>query len=347
MKIGIVNDLPMALEILRRVVTRNEMHEVVWVAENGKIAIEKCAGKVPDLILMDLIMPVMNGVESTRRIMKLSPCPILIVTASVAGNSAMVFEAMGAGALDVVATPVLDADNSTGGEELLKKIQRIGKLVGITDKPLKKASVQPVKVVEKPVQEGPCLIVIGCSTGGPQALLEVLKVMPDTFPHSFVIVQHMDQQFTGGLAHWLNGQLGLKVRVMKEGDRPLPGVVLIPSTNHHMVMGPGKSLCYSEEPKDNHYHPSVDVFFNSVARHWRGRCLAVLLTGMGRDGAAGMLALRRQGHVTIAQDQKTSVVFGMPKAAIDIGAAQETLPLDIIGPRIVSILAQERKEQHG
>jgi len=331
----------MAMETLRRVVTRNDRHNVVWTAENGKKAIEKCAEKVPDLILMDLIMPVMNGVESTRRIMKLSPCPILIVTASVAGNSAMVFEAMGAGALDVVATPVLDADTNTGGDELLRKIEQIGKLVGKIEKSKKKEPVQPVKVKEAPVQEGPCLIVIGCSTGGPQALLEVLKVIPGSFPHSIVVVQHMDRQFTTGLADWMNSQVPVSVRIMKEGDRPQPGVVLIPSTNHHMIMHPNKSLGYSEEPRNNYYHPSVDVFFNSVAKYWRGRCLAVLLTGMGRDGALGMFALHQQGHMTIAQDQKTSVVFGMPKAAIELGAAREILPVDLIGSRIKAILAPE------
>jgi len=341
-KIGIVNDLPMAMEALRRVVTDDERHEIIWTAENGRIAINKCAEKVPDLILMDLIMPVMNGVESTRRIMKLSPCPILIVTASVEGNSAMVFEAMGAGALDVVATPVLNAKNSAGAQALLEKIARIGKLIGIKDKPVKKVSDQQMRV--KVMQhEGPCLIAIGCSTGGPQALLEVLKNLPRDFPGSVVVVQHMDEQFTGGLADWLNSQLELSVRVMREGERPQNGVVLIPSTNHHMIMHPNKSFGYSEKPEDNFYHPSVDVFFNSVAQYWRGRCLAVLLTGMGRDGAEGMLALHQQGHMTIAQDQKTSVVFGMPKAAIELNAAREVLPLDAIGPRIKSLLATEEE----
>jgi len=343
-KIGIVNDLPMAMETLRRVVTNDDRHEVIWTAVNGRVAIDKCAEKVPDLILMDLIMPVMNGVESTRRIMKLSPCPILIVTASVAGNSAMVFEAMGAGALDVVATPVLDREDSAGGQELLQKIERIGKIIGVKDKPVAKPSVKPVNVTMKPL-EGPCLVIIGCSTGGPQALLEVLRHFPRDFSDSVVVVQHMDQQFTGGLADWLNSQLELTVRVVKEGDRPAPGTVLIPSTNHHMVMHPNKSLGYSEEPKLNFYHPSVDVFFNSVARYWRGRCIAVILTGMGRDGAQGMLALHQQGHMTIAQDQKSSVVFGMPKAAIELGAARETLPLDAIGSRIRSILMLEREQQ--
>ena len=330
------------METLRRVVTEDDRHEVVWTAENGKIAITKCAGKVPDLILMDLIMPVMNGVESTRRIMKLSPCPILIVTASVGGNSALVFEAMGAGALDVVATPIMDAKDGAGGQELLQKIERIGKIIGIKDKPVPKSPVKPVKLDMK-APEGPCLIVVGCSTGGPQALLEVLTALPGDLPGSIVVVQHMDEQFTRGLADWLNSQLALTVRVMKEGDRPLPGTVLIPSTNHHMIMYPNKSLGYSEEPKKNFYHPSADVFFNSVARYWRGRCIAVLLTGMGRDGAEGMLALHQQGHMTIAQDRKSSVVFGMPKAAIELGAAREILPLNAIGERIRNLLTAERE----
>jgi two-component system response regulator WspF len=333
----------MVLETLRRVVTNDDRHEVVWSAENGKIAIGKCAEKVPDLILMDLIMPVMDGVESTRRIMKLSPCPILIVTASVGGNSAMVFEAMGAGALDVVATPVVNTENGAGVQELLHKIERIGKLIGIKDKPVNKTSAKPVKAEVKP-QTGPCLVVIGCSTGGPQALLEVLKDLPRDFSAPVVIVQHMDQQFTDGMADWLNSQLKLKVQVMRDGDRPQPGVVMIPSTNDHMIMHPNKSLGYSEEPKSNFYHPSVDVFVNSVARYWRGRCIALLLTGLGRDGAEGMLALHQQGHMTIAQDQKSSVVFGMPKAAIELGAARETLPLDVIGLRLKRLLAPEKEQ---
>ena len=344
MKIGIVNDLPMAMETLRRVVTKDDRHTVVWMAEDGKRAIEKCAGQVPDLILMDLIMPVMNGVESTRRIMKLSPCPILVVTASVGGNSALVFEAMGAGALDVVATPVLNEANNAGSQELLKKIERIGKLIGLKEKRLDAPPAQPVKNEVKP-QEGPCLVVIGCSTGGPQALLEVLEVLPRDFPGSVVIVQHMDEKFTKGLADWLNNQLELEVRIMKEGERPQSGVVLIPSTNHHMIMHPNKSLGYSEEAKNNFYHPSVDVFFNSVTKYWRGRCIAVLLTGMGRDGAEGMFALHQQGHMTIAQDQKTSIVFGMPKAAIDLHAVREILPLDTIGLRLKQLLKPESEKE--
>jgi two-component system response regulator WspF len=336
-KIAIVNDLPMAVETLRRIVTANNRHEVVWVAENGKNAIECCAQQIQDLILMDLVMPVMNGVESTRRIMKLSPCPILLVTATVASNSGLVFEAMGAGALDVVATPIIGAEKSSTVKELLEKIDRIGKIIGISAQPSSQGLIQQ-KEVREPKENGPFLVVIGSSTGGPQALLKVLETIPSHYSAAIVVVQHMDEQFTGGLANWLDSQLDLSVRVMKEGDRPQPGVVLIPSTNNHVKMYPNKTFGYTVDPKDIFYHPSVDVFFNSVARYWRGRCIGVILTGMGNDGAQGMFALHQQGYLTIAQDRESSVVFGMPKAAIELGAAQDVLPLSEIGLKIKKVL---------
>ena len=340
MKLAIVNDLPMVIETLRRVIQAEGKHEILWVAENGKIAVEKCARHVPDLVLMDLIMPIMNGVESTRRIMQNSPCPILVVTSSVSGNSGLVFEAMGAGALDVVATPILYGDKGTNGRELLGKINRIGKLIGIKEPP--GSQYRHPSPGKKPTLrgKGKCLIAIGCSTGGPQALLKILQVLPADFPASLVVVQHMDEQFSGGMASWLNSQVQVEVRTLKEGEQPQPGVVLFPSTNNHVVMGPNNVLKYSIEPKENFYHPSVDVFFTSVARYWQGKCVGVILTGMGRDGAEGLLALHQQGCFTIAQDEKSSIVFGMPKAAIEMGAADKILPLETIGSTIISKSAE-------
>ncbi len=334
MKLAIVNDLPMVVEILRRLIQGEGKHEIIWVAENGKIAVEKCSQQVPDLVLMDLIMPVMNGVESTRRIMQYSPCPILVVTSSVSGNSGLVFEAMGAGALDVVATPILFGDNGTGGHELLEKINRIGKLVGIKDSSASKKgkSTEGTRSVVRGKDK--CLVAIGCSTGGPQALLTILQSLPAEFPASVVVIQHMDKQFSGGMASWLNGQVQPEVRTLQVGEQPQPGVVLVPSTNNHVVMKPNNALNYSSEPKDCFYHPSVDVFFTSVARHWQGKCIGVLLTGMGKDGADGLLALHRQGCLTIAQDERSCIVYGMPKAAIELGAAEKILPLDAIGSTI-------------
>ena len=173
-------------------------------------------------------------------------------------------------------------------------------------------------------------------------MVSVLHDIPADLPVSIVVVQHMDEKFSGGLANWLNSQVQLSVRVLKEGDLPQPGVVLIPSTDNHVIMLPNTSLGYSIKPVNNFYHPSADVFFNSVARYWRGRCVGVILTGMGRDGAEGLLTLRQQGHFTIAQDRQSSVVYGMPKAAVELQAAQTILPIESIGSAIENILAQER-----
>lgn len=343
MNIGIVNDMPMAVEALRRTMIRGG-HRVLWVAENGAIAVKHCAQEKPDLILMDLIMPVMDGVEATRRIMQGSPCQVLVVTASVAGNSGKVFEAMGAGALDVVATPVLGTENDTSGQDLLTKIERIGILSGITKRTSPQRPVPPAQPGAAPREKGQDLLVIGCSTGGPRALLRILSTFPQDLPASIVVAQHMDEQFISGLVEWLNNQLALQVSVLTKGDRPRPGVVLIPSTSHHLVMHRNTTLGYSLEPTDNYYHPSVDVFFKSVARYWQGRCIGVILTGMGRDGAEGLLALHRQGNYSIAQDQESSVVFGMPKAAIEVGAAQDILPLEAIGPKIIDKLASPKRK---
>ncbi|NIA05801.1 MAG: chemotaxis-specific protein-glutamate methyltransferase CheB [Proteobacteria bacterium] len=346
MNIGIVNDMPMAVEALRRTMVSGG-HQVLWLAENGAVAVERCAQKKPDLILMDLIMPVMDGVEATRRIMQESPCQILVVTASVAGNSGKVFEAMGAGALDVVATPVLGTENGTSGQELLAKIERIGILSGIIKRTSPQRPGRTLQPDSPPREKGKgLLLVIGCSTGGPRALLRILSTFPRDFPAAIVVAQHMDEQFISGLVDWLNNQVTLKVKVLNKGDRPRPGVVLIPATSHHLIMNRNNTLGYSVEPTDNYYHPSVDVFFKSVARYWQGSCIGVILTGMGRDGADGLLALRRQGNYSIAQDRESSVVFGMPKAAIEVGAAQDVLPIEAIGAKIIDVLESQKGKYH-
>jgi chemotaxis response regulator CheB len=292
---------------------------------------------------MDLIMPVMNGVKATRQIMKVCPCPVLLVTATVDGNSSLVFEAMGAGALDVVATPV-----HAGGRELLRKIDRIARIIGGADE--RTSSGQTVRWQQEgpsPGKDGTCLVAIGSSTGGPQALQVILRGLPADFPAAIAVVQHMDEQFASGLAGWLDGQCRLQVRVLREGDGPLPGQVLIASTNNHLIMRADGTFGYAVEPEDSYYHPSVDVFFNSLVQNWRNRCIGVILTGMGSDGARGLSGLRRQGQYTITQDRKSSVVFGMPKAAIELNAAREILPVDQISGKIINLLAAAGRTKDG
>ena len=343
MKIGIVNDLTICIESLQKVLISAPEHQVVWIARNGLEAIDRCKELTPDLILMDMLMPVMNGVEATRRIMQATPCPILIVTSTVTGNSAKVFEAMSAGALDAVATPVIGRTGEAAkGDELLKKIYQIGKLTGSMHKKPSKGT----RVVAKPKIEieGSDLVILGSSTGGPKVLIEILSTFPKNFPAAFIIIQHMDEQFTPGLVEWMDSQINMPVSIAKEGSMPEPGKVLMACTDGHLVMTPKLTLSYSKEPKDNFYHPSVDVFYFSVAQYWPADGVAALLTGMGRDGAEGLLALHNRNWYTVAQDRDSSIVYGMPKAAAKIGAATDILPGSMIGKAISDFLLVKKSK---
>ncbi|HYK88350.1 MAG TPA: chemotaxis response regulator protein-glutamate methylesterase [Acidobacteriota bacterium] len=320
MRIALVNDLPIAVEALRRIIAAQPEHEIAWIAWDGAEAVEKCAADTPDLVLMDLIMPVMDGVEATRRIMRDSPCAVLVVTATVSGNSSKVFEAMGHGALDAVNTPVFGVGSmADGADALLAKIATIGKLIG---KPVNR---KPVTVAEKVGvhPQVPPLIAIGSSTGGPRVLADLLAALPAGLGASIVIVQHVDAEFAPGMAEWLNSRGALKVRVASAGCRPEPGLVWLAGTNDHLILKADLSLDYSPVPRDVPYRPSVDIFYRSLLTYWPRKDIAVLLTGMGRDGAEGLLALRSGGWHTVAQDEKSCVVYGMPRAAAELGAAAE------------------------
>lgn len=341
MRIAIVNDLRLAIEALRRVVVSVPGYEVAWIAINGAEAVERCAQDRPDLVLMDLIMPVMDGVEATRRIMQATPCPILVVTATVAGNAAKVFDAMGHGALDAVCTPVLGpAGRIDGGEALLAKIATLAKLASRPRIAIAPSVAGPAPARGPRRQVVPPLIAIGASTGGPKAIADLVRALPADLPAAIVIVQHVDALFAPGLADWLSSQSPLAARVAAEGDAPEAGTLLVACTNDHMVLDPSLRLHYTPDPIDYPYRPSVDVFFQSAAANWPAVAFAALLTGMGKDGARGLLALRQTGWHTVAQDRESSVVYGMPKAAAEIGAACEILPIAGVPAAITRFVRQ-------
>jgi len=333
MRIAIVNDMALATEAMRRVILGQCAHEIAWTAMDGAEAFERCRRDTPDLILMDLIMPRMEGVEATRQIMAICPCAILVVTANVTDNCSKVFEAMGAGALDAVNTPVLEWPGSCkGASDLLNKIETIRKLIGAPAVERGPSLSRSFPLV--PTEADGRLIVIGASAGGPAALARILGYLPASLRSPIVVVQHVDAQFAPALANWLDDQTPLRVRLAHEGDCPSPGTILLAGGDQHLVFATPRRLNYTLEPKDCSYCPSVDVFFNSVARHWPGEVIGVLLTGMGRDGAQGLHALRRAGSHTIAQNQASCAVYGMPKAAIELHAATEVLGLHQIGLRL-------------
>lgn len=335
MKVAIINNKQAARKELIRIVGQTSDHEVVWSTSSGASAIEFCKAVKPELILMDPLVRDIDGISVIRTIMAETPCAILIVTGSIEERHEMVFDALGAGAMDAVNTPILDSANyETAASDLLKKISIINVLTRDSLGLPNSQNNRSLNPLDNPVETN--LVIIGCSSGGPEALAELLGHLPEGFQSPIVIVQHVDAAFAPGLAKWLNVKSALPVGLAREGDELVPGRVLVAATNSHLVLSEDGRLAYTEEPASSFYRPSVDVFFESVARNWKQSVTAIILTGMGRDGARGLLELHRKGAHTIAQDKFTSAVFGMPKAAIESGAATEVLPID----RIAAVLTR-------
>lgn len=336
MNIGIVNDMAMARVAIAQTLAKNGKHRVLWSASNVVEAVAHCQEQLPDLVLMDLVMPGLNGVQATREIMHLAPTAILVVTASVDGNCALGFQAMGEGALDVIATPALG--DPVAEKAFLKKIDQIDSLIS-TGGVLNTRIPPPTAKVDCSLtrsQKGSAarLVTIGCSAGGPAALAEILSRLPSPMDASVVIVQHIDAQFTHELANWLNTRCSCPLRLAEEGDRPEHGTVLLADTAGHLEMLPNRRMGYTRRAPEHSCCPSVDVFFDSVARYWNGQAFGAILTGMGRDGARGLLAMKKRGFITVAQDQASSAIYGMPKAAAACGAAGAVLPLNKLADRM-------------
>jgi two-component system response regulator WspF len=336
-RIAIVNDDALAVEALRHALMQAPAYTVAWVARDGAEAVRRCAADRPDVILMDLLMPVMDGVEATRRIMASSPCAILVVTGDVTRNTSKVFAAMGAGAIDVVSTPTLaSGTRETSASALLGKIRLIGQL-GFSYAPV---THQPAAADGSPAA---ALIVIGASAGGPPAVARVLRDLPVTLTAAVLVVQHVDAEFVDSMAEWFDSQCELDVRVAARGVKPVAGCVYLAAGDVHLVVNADGRLGYQAEPLDAAYRPSADVLFSSIAKNWRGVAVGVVLSGMGRDGAVGLQELRAAGARTIAQDEATSAVYGMPRAAAELKAATDVVPLSRIGPLICELLDRPRR----
>jgi two-component system response regulator WspF len=331
MRIGIVCALPEVVGCLRQAFALRPQHELLWVAGDGARGVELCAQDRPDLLLMNLAEPGNGCLDAIGRIMSNSPCAILLVSRNSEADSSRVFAAMGRGAIDVVDVPQSGA-RGNGASEFLKKLDTLNTLVST---PRFIPSTDTFGDTTSIARFKPRLVAIGASAGGPGALVKLLAGIPKEFPAAIVIVQHVDERFAAGMADWLNRDSILPVRIATEGDQVLPGVVLLASSNNHLLLKTKDRLGYALEPSENVYRPSIDVFFDSICACWTGEAVGVLLTGMGRDGAKGLKAMRNKGHYTIAQDQATSTVYGMPKAAMALGAAVDVLPIERIATRLV------------
>ncbi len=340
MRVAIVNDLSLAREVLRRAVLSVPGYSVAWEATDGDDAITKATADRPDVVLMDLVMPRVNGVDATRAIMRQAPCPVVVVTSTIPGNYDLVMRAMGAGALDVVETPTFAAGGVVQkAQPLLARLAKLDaarrNVTGSGYHPAPPAHPTPRPVGAKSLNLPP-LVLVGSSTGGPEALASVLGSLPGGFPACVVIAQHIAADFGDGLVAWLAARCKLPVTAAADGDTPAPGTVLVAVSNDHLEFTTDLTVRYTASPRTWPYRPSADVLFASAAAVWPRRGIGVLLTGMGPDGAEGLLRLRAAGWHTIAQDEATSVVYGMPKAAAEKKAAVEVLPLSRIGPTVAA-----------
>lgn len=341
-RILIVDDSPLVVQVLAQIIATDPELCIVGVAHDGKEAVEKARGLKPDLITMDIHMPTLNGVEATKQIMAYSPTPILLFSSAVNGDQMhQAFEALSYGALDAVEKHgFLEGDEIP--EEMvqdfiariksLSKVKVISHLLGKLEQnrsssPSHLSNILPGKSLDK-------MIGIVSSTGGPHALLTVLKEIPPSFPVPIAVVQHISIGFVERLRDWLQSNLSLQIKVAKHKESCEGGVVYLAPSNFQMRIVQEGGIVLTHEPKVAGQKPSGTVLLSSIASAYKSKALGVILTGMGEDGAAGLKAIYDAGGHTIVQDESTSVIFGMPQKAIDLGAAKEILSLSQIASKI-------------
>jgi two-component system, chemotaxis family, protein-glutamate methylesterase/glutaminase len=313
--------------------------ELVGEAEDGKQAVELCRLHRPDIITMDMMMPVMSGLAATEYIMAHQPTPILIVSASVnRGELFKIYDALAAGAVDVLEKPTGDEFDSSWERRLLSAVKLVAKIKVITHprarlESRKRSAAAPASAA-KPVD----IVAIGASTGGPGAVVEVLRKLPADYQVPILVVVHMNSPFGSAFTDWLDAQIERRV-VNPENGAPVASargrVIMAPGDRHLVVRE--RHMFLTRDRERHSCRPSVDVLFESIACDYGASAAACLLTGMGRDGALGLLRIREAGGITIAQDEATSVIYGMPREAAVLGAAVHILPLGEIGPRLASL----------
>ena len=360
----IVDDSAVQRRFLRAAVEAEHDFTVVGEARNGKEAVALVAQLKPSVVLMDLDLPVMSGIEAIERIMSASPTPILVYSAFVAGaNSENALEALAAGAVDVLAKPGPD-DTGTLDEYagVLRRKLRVASRVRVITHPRGRLRSQGMGGAApslggglrrpltgtpalpdspEPARGGVRLVAIGASTGGPQALLTVLGQLPADLDQAVLVVQHMADGFIPGLASWLDGLVPMPVVVGESGRKLAPATITIAPSGGNLLVQDNRLRVLCTPPEPGQFHvPGIDATFESVAAALGPDAVGVLLTGMGRDGAAGLLAMRQRGAFTIGQDEATCAVYGMPAAAFAMNAVERQLPLQQIGPAVLGALGR-------
>ncbi|MCS6882073.1 MAG: chemotaxis-specific protein-glutamate methyltransferase CheB [Oscillochloridaceae bacterium] len=361
LRILIVDDSPLMRSLLRQLLEWDSEIQVVGEAGDGQQGLALVAELKPDLVILDVQMPVMDGLETTRQIMAYHPTPILVFTGTMSNREVdITFEMLGAGALDVMEKPALadPAALELARRSLVRKIRLLSRVRVVThlrgrrtrgqqrlasDPPAGPSPVcfpgrqEPSLALE--AQPGLCpVVVIGASTGGPRVVRQILTALPADFPAAIIVVQHIADGFSAGMVEWLAQSVPLQVTLATEGMPIRPGHVLVAPDRYDLLVQPNGTIHLSGLPLLIQ-RPAIDIVMQSVAAVCAKQAVGVLLTGMGRDGAIGMLAIRRAGGYAIAQDGASCAIFGMPRAAIELGAADIVLPPQQIAAALCQRLA--------
>ena len=335
----ITEDSSSIVEILKTIFESDSGIEVVGCARNGMESVQLTERLKPDVILMDINMPVMDGLEATRIIMSRMATPILILSSLIKDDDPSVgFEALRAGALDIMEKPVLQFKRSDVKyeKELIRKIKVVSKVRPIHIIYRRGKDYRTKQTVH--VLKDDRILAIGASTGGPPAICHILKNFVPGFSLPILVVQHIFSGFTQGMVSWLGRDCSIKVKIAEDGERAAKGVAYFPPDDFHIGIDSSHRIILSKEKPIGGHRPSVDFMMKQVALAFGERSIGVLLTGMGRDGMEGLRAVKGQGGKTIVQDEKTSVIFGMPKSAIDAGVADVVCPLERISSEIINSL---------
>ncbi len=339
-KVIIVDDLKTVRELIKAVIEKDPEIKVVGMASGGKGAIDIIPQLKPDIVLMDLRMPDMDGFQTVRHLMGICPTRVLIVTASYTPKSDLVFKALEAGAVDLINKPPVFkiASDPNIGTILIEKIKTLSK-AKITPGP--EGAVKRLQTFKFGLGQTGAIdkvVAIAVSTGGPKALSEVIPLLPENLPAGVVVVQHMAKGFIQGLADWLQSMSKIKIRVAKEGDIITKGEALFAPDTCHMIIDKDGKIQFEDSPPVGGVKPAADIVLPSIAKYYGQRTIGVIMTGMGDDGARGMECIKREGGKTIAQNEETCAVFGMPKVAIERGVIDEVIPLDKIAETIIKYL---------
>lgn len=341
LKVLIVDDSAIVRKIFTEILSREPDLEVVGTAPDPYVARDKILETSPDVITLDLEMPRMDGLTFLKKIMHYHPLPVIIVSSLTPRGGTMALQALELGAVEVLAKPGSAFSVGDLGVELAEKIRAAARVRFDTPRTRNPAITPPAPVRLAPLaQTTDKIIAIGASTGGTEAIREVLMPLPQNTP-GIVIVQHMPPKFTTAFAERLNQQCAMEVKEAQDGDSVVTGRALIAPGNYHMLLrrsGARYFVQVKTGPPVHHQRPSVDVLFNSAAQSAGANVVGIILTGMGADGAEGLLAMKERGAYTVAQDEASCVVFGMPREAIRRGATQKVLPLARIPEEIRRVL---------